>query len=382
MKEKLAKTALFMASIFIMIGGSFVTDVILMDLPLVVYFLTSIVIFAAAFVISLMTRTTRVGLFFQFSTIYVLYFLFIPSGQYQYGAEKLFLGFVIPLFSAVLLTLRRWSEEDLIRAFLWIALFIVLYAIIYKAGHDFFVRTKKFGLIGSIPFGWVCAFAVILSILYEDLGKTLRFILVTVFLLAILWSGSKGPLLAFFVVFGLVYVVEFKAGWRGIIIGFLTIGVFFLLLNYGEDLRVVKALNGLILSPETYIDGAGEGSIGSRLYYVKAAYDVFLSSPVLGVGLGEWSDAAHISAHRYPHNIYVEVLSETGFLGFLFLIMFLSYQAMLVYKRSHNFFWVYLLGLVVLTVSGDMGYLRYPLYFSTLVIFLLKNQGRWKVKYE
>lgn len=382
MKEKLAKTALFMASIFIMIGGSFVTDVILMDLPLVAYFLTSIMVISTAFVISLMTRTIRIGLFFQFFAIYVLFFLFIPFDQYQYGAEKIFLGFVIPIFSAVLLTLKRWNEESLIQSFLWTALFIVLYAIIYKAGPDFFVRTKKFGLVGSIPFGWVCAFAAILSILHKDLGQVLRLILVTIFFLAMLWSGSKGPLLAFFVIFGLVYIVEFKAGWRSIFIGFLAAGTLFLLLNYGEDLRVVKALNSLILSPETYIDGAGEGSIGSRLYYVVAAYDVFLRSPVLGVGLGGWSDAAHISAHKYPHNIYAEALSEIGFLGFLFLIMFLSYQAMLVYKRSHNFFWVYLLGLVVLTVSGDIGYLRYPLYFSTLVIFLYKNQGEWKIRYE
>jgi len=73
----------------------------------------------------------------------------------------------------------------------------------------------------------------------------------------------------------------------------------------------------------------GEQSVLARLEFWVVALKIASVSPLFGVGLGNYGDffprfQSHLEFYTSdPHNLLLQVLSETGFIGFLFFILFL-----------------------------------------------------------
>ena len=81
--------------------------------------------------------------------------------------------------------------------------------------------------------------------------------------------------------------------------------------------------------------GLSDESISLRLEYYESAIKAFLNHPLKGLGFGGWAIFHHTQYHhtpelqdlrnvlwRHPHNIGLEVLAETGFIGGIFGIWF------------------------------------------------------------
>ena len=72
-----------------------------------------------------------------------------------------------------------------------------------------------------------------------------------------------------------------------------------------------------------------------------AAYRMFLDNKVLGVGVKNFRNfcsekkyqASSLSCSTHPHNSYVQILAETGIVGFLFFMTTLLYFCKYVYKH-------------------------------------------------
>lgn len=74
------------------------------------------------------------------------------------------------------------------------------------------------------------------------------------------------------------------------------------------------------------LSGQIDEAVNERLVYYQSAISVILEHPFIGVGLGGWpvsTGLGDISLH--PHNIFLEVLSESGFIGFTLFITFLYF---------------------------------------------------------
>jgi len=68
----------------------------------------------------------------------------------------------------------------------------------------------------------------------------------------------------------------------------------------------------------------------SRFAYWKEAYEISLSSPFLGIGLGNYFDHSQIMKTSSifidnPHNYFMSVLVDTGFIGLLFFCLLILY---------------------------------------------------------
>ena len=89
---------------------------------------------------------------------------------------------------------------------------------------------------------------------------------------------------------------------------------------------------------ESLLEIDEDRSIGERLRFYQAAFDSFLGSPVIGIGVGNWEiegvkyDRKNMSNYVVPyhaHNDYLEILAESGipafifYFGPIFLIVFL-----------------------------------------------------------
>ena len=114
-----------------------------------------------------------------------------------------------------------------------------------------------------------------------------------------------------------------------------------------------------------------------RPYYYKAAIDYALNNPVLGVGLGGWKfgnkDEYFLSLNKtnylYPirtHNDFLQMLSETGFLGgLLYLTLFVILAIIVLVRLIKNFKsddgWVYLILLFCLVTYGIDALINFPM---------------------
>ena len=77
-------------------------------------------------------------------------------------------------------------------------------------------------------------------------------------------------------------------------------------------------------------------------HHYITAYKMFLENKILGVGVKKFrklcSDERYIESNlscaSHPHNSYIQILSETGIIGFLFLIIVLIYFLIYLFKHS------------------------------------------------
>ena len=96
--------------------------------------------------------------------------------------------------------------------------------------------------------------------------------------------------------------------------------------------------------------------IRERIY--ELAYGIFLQYPITGAGLGGYH---HITDYTYPHNFFLELLCETGLIGFTISLLILviplirNKQGLLHINLSNQFFFLILLGSFVrVMVSSDL----------------------------
>ena len=92
---------------------------------------------------------------------------------------------------------------------------------------------------------------------------------------------------------------------------------------------------------------------GVRINEFITGWLMFIDNPFFGVGLGqygfrfdiyEWNSVLSLSAEtikRIPNNVYIEILSETGLIGFLFFFIFWYFWIFTLssYSRTSKLMW-------------------------------------------
>ena len=111
----------------------------------------------------------------------------------------------------------------------------------------------------------------------------------------------------------------------------------FLLLTFSD--QIIGILDSIIPSITR-----GENTIGLRYSLWRAGWRMWLDNPVVGVGIGKFTENLPIYAQDLPpfrwtliaHNTYVSVLAETGFIGILllFVMIIFSLQNFLVQNKA------------------------------------------------
>ena len=87
--------------------------------------------------------------------------------------------------------------------------------------------------------------------------------------------------------------------------------------------------------------------VHTHLY--MTAYKIFLENKILGVGVKNfrnfcvdekyiYNNDKRLSCSSHPHNTYLQILTETGIIGFLFLIIIVFYFCKLTFKHLFSKF--------------------------------------------
>lgn len=123
-----------------------------------------------------------------------------------------------------------------------------------------------------------------------------------------------------------------------------------------------------------------ENSIEWRKSLLKSTFDMFIDNPVIGTGLNTFpfvfstyqEKAGYFSIN--PHNYYLQLLAETGvmgFISFMVLVMSILYMSFKAFKNSEKIFKGIALGLIVgiissllhISVDIDWSVLSIPMIF-------------------
>lgn len=114
---------------------------------------------------------------------------------------------------------------------------------------------------------------------------------------------------------------------RGGFIGFMLILAYFfyvktkIKLKYYVPISLILLVAVVALKPQEEGRGLGESSTPERIELLYQGIQMFKQNPVLGVGAGQFARSNPI--HKTAHNIYLNTLAETGFIGmFIFILLY------------------------------------------------------------
>ena len=242
------------------------------------------------------------------------------------------------------------------------------------------VNTGRLTFESVSPVWLARAFAVGALWLYllRQIPYLVRIFGIACFVIGILATGSRGPLLSLLVVFS----------------------AYLLISKLNSPLFVTKAFVGLILftafsalmapfaykAVDSYLTRGHSKPIfeqSGRQYLWKQAVKDFRAAPVLGVGLGKYNKQTREGVSKshfrrkqdfsrtYPHNIFLEVLAELGLVGLsLFFILLRPGGWMTNFSEKYTYlFW---LSFLFALTSGDLPANSGLFMFNTLAILYFK----------
>jgi len=189
-----------------------------------------------------------------------------------------------------------------------------------------------------------------------------RWVSVLAFSAAVAWTASKGPLLAIVTV--IMYLALFRATITVRLVTIAIIAAIVASFPFAvEPLRGEPTLARLIEVYDHIMGQGAAGSIEDRAELSRSTLEIIRENPFFGVGLGGWGTAVVLDqsvwdrladydyVYKYPHNMFLEVLSEVGVpLGLVSLLPFFYF---LIAPR-HPAAMICAFGLICQSASGDL----------------------------
>lgn len=227
----------------------------------------------------------------------------------------------------------------------------------------------------------------------EIIFASILFILIDVL---IFFSGER----ASFVLFNLstIFVIIFISNYKWLRIGLFTFSLFIITILLTKD---EKLYDRYITSPKRSF--GLDSSVSQRYFFspghdslIRTSWKMFLDKPILGQGPKLYQiksyDPKYLTGisphHPHPHNFYVQLLAETGIIGFLFLAGLFYYFIYVTIKHVYVYFiykkkWLsdyqvcLLSGLLItiwpLTTNGSIFSSHLMLFYSLQIGFFKKN---------
>mgnify|MGYP005844746357 CR=1 FL=1 len=212
------------------------------------------------------------------------------------------------------------------------------------AFYDFYTGVNRYYRVHGSPiiygdlsmlFGLL---TIVLSFYYNRSKKMIFYVLAGgLGIWASFFSGSRGGWIALIGLTLLMLVVlpsrcKFKV-ISGILVFLILLGFVTWFFDGVVKQRVVSAYDefGLLFSQENYTGG----SLGSRVEFWRISLLAFLSSPIWGIGVGEFfafkahliemgEVPKHLMSFKHAHNEYFSILSGMGIVGVLvYLVLFI-----------------------------------------------------------
>lgn len=319
--------ALFLFS-YVIEGGDMIPGPI--DLTPILLFIS----FAGFFLPALMRNSIQYSS--KPSDIWLLIFLIVlVGGSYltpdpQSGVKKAIL-FAIAVILPYMIARIFFKTYKQVKIFLitilslatGIAVILIFMSFLpaYTTGRLYFFEANP------IPTGTLLAMGLVIAVigLSSNLfiknihSKILCITIIPLCLFGIFLSGVRGPFVSAIVGLAFYLLILYKRQPR-VLISIVGIVLFLLVtFNILNPYIANKVPNIRAYSPEAIIHGA---SFKERLERYQAAIRLFVQRPLLGGGTNSYAERTKLD--EYPHNIFLEIISENGLIGLFVFLGFLG----------------------------------------------------------
>ena len=305
-----------------------------------------------------------------------------------------------PIFVATALIIFN-SDEAFNR--LWRIVFLV--CILFVIGKFIDIFGGQINTVGAIEgYQWltmISFFGIIVCLRMMECAdkfsmQVLIILAIFLFIGGSLWGGARQNFMALLLVFGFLFVKKYS---HSISIKSINKTLFLLSIMAAISIGVLLGLQSLdikIIDVRGYqrvftffqymisLDIIDAAANSGRWALFRNGMDVFGQNVLMGVGFGNFHRFAYADNYSHPHNFFIEILSEMGLIGAIFLIPLMIAFAMKVYRvRSKDLNELYIVAItigifVTMMVSGDLGTNRIFWFFFTIMWF--RSQSPMKIK--
>jgi len=277
-------------------------------------YVMDILAFAFVFIFLLLAKIEAKYIKKSLTIMYLISIIYAFSSLFQYWFMDIYSRFILPMFSS--------SQIDEI---------LRIYA---RGSYSGFTWQTAF-ISGYIVFGLGIVFFT-----YKNVkNKVLRLIMlasIPLLFLSLFMAGERSHLVFMFValIITLLFSTELKKFFGqfiritfGIILGLIILILIMTTVSFDEDSQIGKVVNRLTGTIEGFI--AGEDVTSGRVILYDFAFELFNENPIFGVGWRTYSESSIgvLNADRasHPHNIYIQLLTELGIIGFLLFLIPVCY---------------------------------------------------------
>ena len=283
----------------------------------------------------------------------------------EFGFEK-FINFWLIIVPVSIIIIEKYNRVDVLKTFYILLGVSCFLALLSSVGLSISARDDgRMAALGGGPivFARWMGFGI-LSLLFLPIRikAFYKYLVIVLFFILALASGSRGPILALFLT-GFIFVI---LNFNKVIvkIGFVFLLLFSLLLFPGIGNKISKVVGFERVFMNVSKKGGSKQSTSTRTNLAIGSF-ILLQNYPLGVGAGNWQALSneirptHMMPLEYPHNLLLEVACEYGIQTLLLLLLLLLFVLNLSYKKMIKF-------------QNDKTSL-YPLLFYLLLFFFLNS---------
>lgn len=322
---------------------------------------------------------------FLFSIVLIVSIHFVSTDK-AYGFEKfqLYLTSIVLFYLPVLLTKQKNDIFVYYEGIFYFGLILVIFGIIQLLGYETYAGKHHNGRLSILSLNpiWVGRY-LSYSILVEiymiikycktGLKNVTKLIIVSAVgllqLSLIILTGSRGPLLALLIAGSYYVISRQKFNFRKIIPFLLGVVLIITLILMIIPTNISERILNL--------SSSGQITVLIRVLANIEAYNNFKENIFQGIGFGSYKFGnAFLGKLIYPHNVFMEMLSETGIFGFLLFLFIVFYPVILFWRRieklgpdlSSLIFSLFIAAFINANISGHIG-ANYYLWFSMGVMY-------------
>lgn len=269
-------------------------------------------------------------------TIFGLWLLLSVSWSftsfYSINKSVVFILYTIPSFIiAVLLSFHEERLKRLLNIYLNFSLLITGLVLLFHflAPHQLpsLFNTTYIITGQTLGVGFILLFSRFLSPSLATFGRPFYLIVVSIIVFTLLIIGGRGPLIhalisVFFMFFLAFQHTEYKKYVKHSIVFLMLLSMGCTLVYYFFPASVpFLTLNRLL----TFIAHPDlDGAFIERTIFWKASILSIIDSPLFGLGFGGWASLKEAScSYPHPHNLFLEITTESGIIALVLLMIFL-----------------------------------------------------------
>ena len=261
----------------------------------------------------------------------------------EFGFEK-FINFWLIIVPVSIIIIEKYNRDDVVKTFYILLGVSCFLALLSSVGLSISARDDgRLAALGGGPIvfaRWMGFGILSLLLLPVKIRAFYKYLVIFLFFILALASGSRGPILALFLTGFIFMILNFNKVIVKISIVFCLLFSLLLFPGIGKKISSVVEFDRVFMNVSK--KGGSKQSTSTRTNLAIGSF-ILLQNYPLGVGAGNWQTLSneisptHMMPLEYPHNLLLEVACEYGIQTLLLLLLLLLFVLNLSYKKMIKF---------------------------------------------